>query len=156
MTESELELSFLEEQISNQQRGKVMKGLRYKDVLLPLVGATALVVLVGCYEERPYYAGQPPPPPPQAVEGYDYYYYPDEEVYYYPVTGVFFWFGGGGWHSGRRLPPTIVLHERARVNVHLNTRVPYERHEEIRARYPAHAAPPHEERHDEPLEHGGR
>ncbi len=127
-----------------------MKGLRKsKDVLLPLVGAAALVALVGCYEERPY---AQPPPPPVAVEGYDYYYYPDEEVYFYPATGVYFWFGGGGWHNGRRLPPTIVLHERARVNVRLNTRVPYERHEEIRARYPSHAAPPREERHEE----GGR
>jgi hypothetical protein len=109
-----------------------------KNVLLPLVSAASLAMLVGCYEERPY---PPPPPPPAAAEGYDYYYYPDEEVYFYPVTGVFFWYGGGGWHSGRRLPPTIVLHEQTRVSVRLNTRVPYERHEEIRARYPAHVAP---------------
>lgn len=130
-----------------------MKDLKkYKATLLPLLSAATLVMATGCYEERPYYGGPPPPPPPPvAVEGYDYYYYPDEEVYYYPTTGVFFWFGGGGWHNGRRLPPTIVLHERARVNVRLNTRVPYERHEEIRARYPARIAP-----HPEPMEHGGR
>jgi hypothetical protein len=135
-----------------------MKGLKeYKDTLLPLVSAAALVMLTGCYEERPYYGGPPPPPPPPpvAVESYDYYYYPDQEVYFYPVTGVFFWYGGDGWHNGRRLPPNIVLHEQARVNVRLNTRVPYERHEEIRARYPAHGAPPHEERHEDQMEHGG-
>ena len=57
-------------------------------------------------------------------------------LYFYPATGVYFWFGGGGWHSGRHLPRTIVLHNR--VNVRLNTRVPYERHQEIRARYPRH------------------
>ena len=76
-----------------------------KDALLPLVGAVALVMLVGCYEERPY---AQPPPPPVAVEGYDYYYYPDEEVYFYPATGVYFWFGGGGWHDGRRLPTLLA------------------------------------------------
>lgn len=92
-----------------------MKDLKqYKATLLPLLSAIALVMLAGCYEERPYYGGPPPPPPPVAVEGYDYYYYPDEEVYFYPTTGVFFWYGGGGWHNGRRLPPTIVLHEQAR------------------------------------------
>lgn len=131
-----------------------MKSLKeYENILLPLLGATALVILIGCYEPRPY---AQPPPPPVATEGYDYYYYPDEEVYFYPATGVYFWFGGGGWHNGRRLPPTIVLHEQARVNVRLNTRAPYERHEEIRARYPSHAAPPREEHHEEPMEHGGR
>jgi len=128
-----------------------MKELRYKDVLLPLASAAALVMLAGCYEERPY---GPPPPAPVAVEGYDYYYYPDEEVYFYPATGVYFWFGDGDWHSGRHVPRTIVLHDR--VNVRVNSRVPYEHHEEIRARYPSHAAPPREERHEEPMEHGGR
>jgi hypothetical protein len=131
-----------------------MKDLKkYEAGLLSLLSAVALVIVTGCYEERPYHGGPPPPPPPPvAVEGYDYYYYPDEEVYFYPVTGVYFWFGGGGWHNGRRLPPTIVLHEQARVNVRLNTRVPYERHEEIRTRYPAHAAP-REGPHEEPMEH---
>jgi len=129
-----------------------VKGVKqYKSVLLSLVGAAALVTLIGCYEERPYYGG---PPPPAAVEGYDYYYYPDEEVYYYPSTGVYFWFGGGGWHSGRHVPGNIELHDR--VNVRLNTRVPYERHEEIRTRYPNHRAAPHEEPHPEQPEHGGR
>ena len=123
-----------------------MKCLRERQwVLLSLAVASALVVLAGCYEERPYTPG--PPPPPVAVEGYDYYYYPDEEVYFYPATGIYFWAGGGGWHSGRHLPPTIVLHDR--VNVRLNTRAPYERHEEIRARYPSHAAP-----HEVPMDHG--
>jgi len=116
--------------------------------LLSLAGAVALVALAGCYEERPY----PPPGPPAYVEGYDYYYYPDEEVYFYPATGVYFWFGGGGWHSGRHLPGRMVLHEEGRVNVRINSRVPYEHHEEIRARYPAHVSPPHEA----PMEHGGR
>lgn len=128
-----------------------MKYLRERQgVLLSVAAAIAVMVLAGCYEERPYNPG-PPPPPPVATEGYDYYYYPDEEVYFYPATGVYFWAGGGGWHSGRHLPPTIVLHDR--VNVRLNTRAPYERHEEIRARYPSHAAP-HEEHHEEPMEHG--
>ena len=130
-----------------------MKCLRERQgVLLSLAAASVLVVLAGCYEERPYNPG--PPPPPVAVEGYDYYYYPDEEVYFYPATGIYFWAGGGGWHSGPHLPPTIVLHEQARVNVRLNTRAPYERHEEIRARYPSHAAAPHEEPHEAPMDHG--
>lgn len=114
-------------------------------LLWSLISAAALTITVGCYEERPA------PPPPVAVEGYDYYYYPDEEVYFYPSTGVYFWYGGGGWHSGRRVPPTIILHDR--VNVRLNTRAPYERHEEIRTRYPAHTAPPPAEHHEELMEH---
>src|SRR5882724_9065244 len=127
-----------------------MKSLKeYKDVLLPLVSAAALVTLTGCYEERPYYRSGPP----VAVEGYDYYYYPDEEVYFYPSTGVYFWSGGGGWHSGRRLPRTVVVHPESRVTVRLNTRVPYERHEEIRTRYPAHHV---ESGHEGPGEPGRR
>ncbi|HUI05958.1 MAG TPA: hypothetical protein VL486_03020 [Verrucomicrobiae bacterium] len=106
-----------------------MKCLKMSKVLLAgLLTAISIAVVAGCVYEAP------PPPPGAVVEGYDYYYYPDEEVYFYPATGVFFWFGGGGWHSGRHLPRTIVLHNH--VNVRLNTRVPYERHEEVRARYP--------------------
>ncbi len=133
-----------------------MKGLKeYKKALLPLVSAAALMTLAGCYEERPYYGGQPPPP---VAEGYAYYYYPDEEVYFYPATGVYFWSGGGGWHSGRHVPRDIELHNR--VDVRLNTRVPYERHEEIRARYPRRGETRREERredrHEDQMEHGGR
>jgi hypothetical protein len=124
-----------------------MKHLKEcKELLLVSLCATALVVAAGCVYQAPL--GPPPPPPgPGAEAGYDYYYYPDEEVYFYPATGVYFWFGDGGWHHGRDLPRGFVLHSEARVNVRLNTRVPYERHEEIRARYPAHRAPV--ERHEE-------
>jgi len=117
-----------------------MKHLKKcKGLLLSVLGATALLVAAGCvYESRP---APPPPPPPAADVGYDYYYYPDQEVYFYPATGVYFWVGGGVWHSGPRLPSTIVIRPEARVSVRLNTRVPYERHEEIRARYPAHRPP---------------
>jgi len=107
---------------------------------LLLLCATGLVLAAGCVYEAP-----PGPPPPPPVAGYDYYYYPDEEVYFYPPTGIYFWFGGGAWHHGPHLPPSIVIHPEARVNVRLNTRVPYERHEEIRARYPRRAPEHHEE-----------
>jgi|SRR5580693_7356261 hypothetical protein len=123
------------------KRLKLLVGL-----VLSLMCVAAVSMLVGCVVESP-----PPPGPPVVAAGYDYYYYPDEEVYFYPATGVYFWFGGGGWHSGRRLPNTIVLHDR--VSVNLNTRVPYERHEEVRTRYPAHRAAP---RPEEPVEHGPR
>ena len=106
-------------------------------LLLSLIGAIALVTLAGCVYEQPPPPPPPPGPPPVAA-GYDYYYYPDEEVYFYPVTGVYFWFGGGGWHSGRRLPGGMVLHDR--VSVRLNSARPYEQHESIRARYPHRAA----------------
>jgi hypothetical protein len=102
--------------------------------LLSVMRAVAVSLLAGCVYEEPS-----PPGPPMVVAGYDYYYYPDDEVYFYPATGVYFWFGGGGWHSGRRLPSGMALHGESRVNVNLNTRRPYERHEEIRSRYPAHA-----------------
>jgi len=122
-----------------------LKQCRY--LLLSSIIAIGVVGLGGCvYEE-------PPPPPGAVVAGYDYYYYPDEEVYFYPSTGVYFWFGDGGWHSGRRLPRTVVLHSESRVNVRLNTRVPYERHEEIRTRYPAHRPEP---RREGPGEHEPR
>jgi len=114
--------------------------------LLSLMCAVAVSMLVGCVVEGP-----PPPGPPVVAAGYDYYYYPDEEVYLYPATGVYFWFGGGGWHSGRSLPAGIVLHDR--VSVNLNTRRPYERHEDVRTRYPAHRTAP---RPEEPGEHGPR
>jgi hypothetical protein len=116
--------------------------------LLSLMCAVAVSMLVGCVVEGP---PPPPPGPPVAAAGYDYYYYPDEEVYFYPATGVYFWFGGGGWRSGRSLPSTIVLHDR--VSVNLNTRRPYEQHNDIRTRYPAHRAAP---RPEESGEHGGR
>jgi len=121
----------------------VMVGVGGFAMITPRASAADIVVHIGADAAVP------------SAPVYHYMYYPDEEVYFYPATGVYFWFGGGGWHKGRRLPPAIVLHEQARVNVRLNTRVPYERHEEIRARYPAHAAP-HEEPHPEPMEHGGR
>jgi|SRR5579859_7393336 len=120
-----------------------------RGLLFPAAIAIGLGALTGCvYEDRPA-----PPPPPAAVEGYDYYYYPDEEVYFYPATGVYFWYGDGVWRSGRRLPRTIVLRSETRVNLRLTTRVPYERHEEIRTRYPAHRPEP---RPEEPGEHEHR
>src|SRR5580698_10089457 len=111
--------------------------------LLPLVCAIAVSVVAGCIYEQPAPPPGPPPGPPVPAVGYDYYYYPDEEVYFYPATGVYFWFGGGGWHNGRNLPRNIVLHDR--VSVNLNTRRPYEQHENIRTRYPSHAPVRHEE-----------
>jgi len=122
-------------------------------VVLSVMCAIAVSMLVSCVVEGPPPPPPPPPPPgpPEAAVGYDYDYYPDEEVYFYPTTGVYFWFGGGGWHSGRRLPDGIVLHDRVRVN--LNTRRPYEQHESIRARYPSHRAAP---RPEESREHGPR
>jgi hypothetical protein len=116
-----------------------------RNLLVSSMIAIGLMGVAGCVYERP----APPPPAPEPV-AYNYYYYPDEEVYFYPNTGVYFWFGGGGWHSGRRLPNTIVLHSEARVNVRLNTRVPYERHEEIRTRYPSHRPEPRREERGEP------
>ncbi len=128
------------------------RPVRIRASLMTLVAGASLLVATGCYEERPY-----PPPPPAYVEGYDYYYYPDEEVYFYPETGVYFWFGGGEWHRGRHLPRTIVVHDESRIPVRINSRVPYEHHAEIRAKYPAHAPVPlREERHEEPMEHNGR
>jgi len=118
------------------RKGNGMKRLkRCKGLLVVLLTAVGIAVVAGCVYEGPP-PPPPPPPPGPVVEGYDYYYYPDEEVYFYPATGVYFWFGGGGWHSGRHLPRGIVLHRH--VNVRLNTRMPYERHQEIRARYPRH------------------
>jgi hypothetical protein len=115
-------------------------------LLLSLMCAVALSMLVGCVVES-----RPPPGPPVVAAGYDYYYYPNEEVYFYPATSVYFWLGGGGWHSGRRPPAGIVLHDR--VSVNLNTRRPYEHHQDVRTRYPAHQAAP---RPEEPGEHGPR
>jgi hypothetical protein len=130
-----------------------MKRLKESgELLLSLAGAIALVVLTGCYEARPY-----PPPRPVYVDGYDYYYYPDQEVYYYPDTHVYFWFGDGEWRRGSRLPRTVVVHDETRVAVRINSRVPYEHHTEIRAKYPAHApVSRHEEKHEEPMGHDGR
>ena len=102
-------------------------------LLLSVMCAVAVSILAGCV-----YGPPPPPGPPVDVAGYDYYYYPDDEVYFYPGAGVYFWFGGGGWHSGRRLPQGMALHGESRVNVNLHTPRPYEQHETIRARYPAH------------------
>jgi len=110
--------------------------------LLALMCVAAVAVLVGCVVEAP-----PPPGPPAVAAGYDYYYYPEEEVYFYPTTGVYFWFGGGGWHSDRHLPAGIVLHDR--VSVNLNSHRPYEHHEDMRARYPAHRVAPRAEEHGE-------
>ncbi len=124
-----------------------MKRLKLLVGMLSLMCIATVLMLVGCVEESP----PPPPGAPAVAAGYDYYYYPDEEVYFYPATGVYFWFGGGGWHSGQRLPEGVVLHDR--VSVNLNTRVPYERHEEVRTRYPAHRAEP---RPEEPAERGPR
>jgi hypothetical protein len=118
-----------------------MKHVKLQNgLLLSLMCAVAVSMLVGCVVQAPPPPPGPPPGPPVAAVGYDYYYYPDEEVYFYPATGVYFWFGGGGWHNGPHLPAGIVLH--ARVNVRLNTPRPYEHHEDMRSRYPAHG--PHE------------
>jgi len=115
-----------------------MKHLDVREGLVLSLVCAVVVGLAGCVYEAP-----PPPGPPPV--GYDYYYYPDEEVYFYPATGVYFWFGGGGWHSGRNLPHGYTLHEEARVSVHLNTRRPYEQHEQIRAQYPGHGGGPRPE-----------
>ncbi len=101
-------------------------------LLLSLLSVVAVSILAGCVEEGP------PPPPGMVVVGYDYYYYPNDEVYFYPETGVYFWFVGDGWHSGRHLPQGYAVHDEGRVNVHLNTRRPYEQHEQIHAQYPRH------------------
>jgi hypothetical protein len=146
--------------VSNEetQQEDVMKQLKLPGgLLLSLLCVVAASMLTGCYYEEPAYPPQPPPPP-YGVAYYDYYYYPDEEVYFYPATGVYFWFGGGGWHEGRHVPHGYVLHDRDRVNVHLNTPRPYERHEEIRGRYPARRAPEGgpERKSEDHREHGPR
>lgn len=110
--------------------------------LSPIFAIAVAMLLVGCVVQGP-----PPPGPPVAVAGYDYYYYPDEEVYFYPATGVYFWFGGGGWHSGGRLPPEFVLHDR--VSVRLNSLRPFEHHADMRTRYPGHWSGARFEEHEE-------
>jgi len=104
-----------------------------------LMCGAGLVALSSCVEEGP------PPPPGPVAAGYDYYYYPDDEVYFYPATGVYFWFGGGGWHSGRHLPGSYALHGDYRVPLHMNTRRPYEQHQQIRAQYPGRGGGPRPE-----------
>ncbi|GEM_PF-4506717 len=60
---------------------------------------------------------------------YDYDYYPGADVYYYPRGHVYYWNDRGEWHSGRELPPRIIIREDRPEHFRGHTQQPWVEHQ---------------------------
>lgn len=84
----------------------------------------------------------PPGPPPWApARGFrrihEYYYYPGTDVYFRPVDRVWFYLDGRAWRSGPSLPSNVRVDFNRSVPLTMDSELPHQFHEQIRARYPA-------------------